>query len=61
MTTYGLKLMTELRGPSELVEQAVAARDAGLEFASISDPFHPWIPEQEHSPFAWSVLGAIAS
>ena len=61
MTTYGLKLMTELRDARTLVDQAIAAEDAGLEFASISDHFHPWLPEQEHSPFAWSVLGAIAS
>ncbi len=25
------------------------------------DPIHPWLPEHDHSPFAWSVLGAVAS
>ena len=61
MTTYGLKLMAELRDARTLVEHARRGADAGMEFASISDHYHPWLPEQEHSPFAWSVLGAIAS
>ena len=61
MTTFGLKLMSELRGPVTLVDQAIAAEAHGMDFVSISDHFHPWLPEQHHSPFAWSVLGAIAS
>jgi len=60
MTTYGWKLMAELHGPGELVRQAVAAERAGLEFVAISDHFHPWLGDHEHSPFAWSVLGAVA-
>lgn len=61
MTTYGFKLMCELHGPGALVEQAVAAERAGLGFVAISDHFHPWLPEHEHSPFAWAVLGAVAN
>jgi G6PDH family F420-dependent oxidoreductase len=60
MTTFGFKLMCELHGPRALVEQAVAAEGRGYDFVAISDHFHPWLPEHEHSPFAWSVLGAIA-
>lgn len=60
MTRFGLKLMCELRGPRQLVEQAVAAEEAGLDFVAISDHIHPWLPEHDHSPFAWSVLGAVA-
>lgn len=60
MTTYGWKLMAELHPAGALVEQAVAAEQAGLGFASISDHIHPWVPEHEHSPFAWSVLGGVA-
>ena len=26
----------------------------------ISDHYHPWLPEQSHSPFAWTMLGAVA-
>lgn len=39
----------------------IAADGSGFDFAPISDHFHPWISEQGHSPFVWSVLGAIAA
>jgi G6PDH family F420-dependent oxidoreductase len=39
----------------------VRAEQAGFDFVSISDHFHPWLESQGHSPFAWSVLGAIAN
>src|ERR1700722_15360657 len=48
------------RGPPRLVENARRAEAAGFDFVSISDHFHPWLEAQGHSPFAWSVLGAIA-
>lgn len=60
MARFGIKLMCELHGPSALVDQAVLAEERGLAFASISDHIHPWLPEHEHSPFVWTVLGAIA-
>ena len=56
----GFKLMSEEHGPRALVEQAVQAEEHGFEFAAISDHFSPWLEEEAHSPFAWSVLGAIA-
>ena len=57
----GYSLSTEEHRPERLVELAQRAEDAGFEYASISDHFHPWIEEQGNSPFAWSVLGAIAN
>ena len=57
---YGYTLWCEGNGPRELVEQAVTAEDAGFDFLVISDHYHPWLPEQSHSPFAWTVLGAVA-
>ncbi|GAB2864883.1 LLM class F420-dependent oxidoreductase [Actinocorallia aurea] len=57
----GYKLMAEAFGPGELVEQAVRAERAGFDFVEISDHFHPWVEEQGHAPFAWTVLGAIAA
>lgn len=60
MPSFGYKLMTEEHGPKALVDNAVAAEKAGFDFVSISDHFHPWLESQGHSPFAWSVLGAIA-
>src|SRR5262249_4108375 len=46
-------------GPKELVRQAVAAERAGFSFALASDHFHPWIDRGGHSPFVWTVLGAV--
>ncbi|KHK91083.1 TIGR03557 family F420-dependent LLM class oxidoreductase [Novosphingobium malaysiense] len=60
MALFGYKLMTEEHGPKALVENTLAAEKAGFDFVSISDHFHPWLESQGHSPFAWSVLGAIA-
>jgi coenzyme F420-dependent glucose-6-phosphate dehydrogenase len=60
VTSVGFALSSEEHAPEALVEQAVAAEAAGFEFAVISDHFHPWIERQPHSPFVWSVLGAIA-
>jgi G6PDH family F420-dependent oxidoreductase len=61
MTRLGYKLMSEELGPRDLVTCAVRAEEAGFAFASISDHFFPWLEEQGHSPFAWSVLGSIAT
>lgn len=57
----GYKLASEGFGPKELVRQAQAAEAAGFDFVEISDHFHPWLEEQGHSPFTWTVLGAIAA
>jgi G6PDH family F420-dependent oxidoreductase len=56
----GYSLACEDTPPRELVANAVAAEEAGFRFALISDHFHPWISSQGHSPFVWSVIGAIA-
>ncbi|WP_329043416.1 TIGR03557 family F420-dependent LLM class oxidoreductase [Streptomyces sp. NBC_00178] len=57
----GYKLSAEAFGPRELVRQAVMAEQAGFDFVEISDHYHPWLDSQGHSPFAWTVLGAIAA
>jgi G6PDH family F420-dependent oxidoreductase len=53
--------MSEEHGPQELVRNAIRAEELGFEILGISDHYAPWISEQGHSPFAWSVLGAIAA
>ena len=58
--SFGYTLSSEEHGPADLVDNAARAEEAGFEFLSISDHFHPWISAQGHSPFVWSVLGAIA-
>ncbi|HEX6348868.1 MAG TPA: TIGR03557 family F420-dependent LLM class oxidoreductase [Candidatus Dormibacteraeota bacterium] len=56
----GYTLSSEETGPRDLVRYAARAEEAGFSFAMISDHFHPWIDEMGHSPFVWSVLGAVA-
>src|SRR4029453_18186965 len=46
--------------PQRVGRQGRGAEDVGFDFVSISDHFHPWVSAQGHSPFVWSVLGAIA-
>jgi G6PDH family F420-dependent oxidoreductase len=60
MVKLGYKLMTEQHGPADLVRNAKRAEQAGFDFAAISDHYFPWLEEQGHAPFAWSVLGAVA-
>jgi G6PDH family F420-dependent oxidoreductase len=57
---YGLTLSSEEHPPARLVEMADLAERTGFDFVSISDHYHPWIDAQGHSPFVWSVLGAVA-
>jgi G6PDH family F420-dependent oxidoreductase len=61
MTQYGYSLMCELHHPNDLLAQAARAEQAGFDFLTISDHFHPWLYSHEHSPYAWSVLGALAA
>jgi G6PDH family F420-dependent oxidoreductase len=60
MTRFGYTLMTEQSGPRELVRYAVAAEEVGFDFEVSSDHFSPWLTEQGHAPYAWTVLGAVA-
>ncbi len=57
----GYKLAAEAFGPAELIRQAELAERVGFDFVEISDHYHPWLDNQGHSPFAWTVLGAIAA
>lgn len=60
MTSVGYFLSCEEFAPDELVRQAVRAEAAGFERLWISDHFHPWNDDQGHSPFVWSVIGALS-
>ena len=61
MTRIGYFLSSEEHPGSELVKAAALAERSGFEALWISDHFHPWLDDQGHSPFVWSVLGAIAA
>jgi G6PDH family F420-dependent oxidoreductase len=56
----GYTMMTEQAGPKDLVTHAVAAEEAGFDFAVCSDHYFPWLEEMGHSPNAWVTLGAAA-
>jgi coenzyme F420-dependent glucose-6-phosphate dehydrogenase len=60
MAQIGYTLSSEEFGPVELVRFAERAEEAGYDFASISDHFHPWVDQQGNSPFVWAVLGGIS-
>jgi hypothetical protein len=61
MAEIGYALSSEEHPPLDLVTFAKKAEDAGFAFALISDHYHPWVDRQGHSPFVWSVIGAIAT
>jgi hypothetical protein len=50
MPSFGYSLMCELYGPNELLAQAARAEEAGFDFVTISDHFHPWLFSHRHSP-----------
>src|ERR1700684_1984264 len=56
----GYFLSCEEYSPRELLLQAQLAEESGFHGLWISDHLHPWNDEQGHSPFVWSMLGAIA-
>ena len=60
MVEIGYTMMCEQRSPKDLVDDLVRAEQAGFDFSVISDHFHPWLEEQGHSGYAWSILGAAA-
>ena len=43
-----------------MVDHAVRAEAAGFDQLVMSDHYYPWLDAQGHSPYAWSVLGAVA-
>lgn len=61
MPEFGYVLSSEEHPPTDLVRNAQRAEEAGFTLAWISDHFHPWISAQGQSPFAWAVIGGVAS
>src|SRR5690349_22931058 len=58
MTRFGYTMMCEQSPPDQLVRDVRRAEEAGFEFSVISDHYFPWLEEQGHSGYAWSILGA---
>ncbi len=61
MAKFGYTLMCEQSGPKQLVRYAAAAEVVGFDFEVSSDHYSPWLTDQGHSPYAWTVLGAVAA
>jgi G6PDH family F420-dependent oxidoreductase len=55
----GYTLMTEQSAPRDLVRYARLAEEAGFDFEVMSDHYSPWLDEQGHAGYAWSMLGAV--
>jgi G6PDH family F420-dependent oxidoreductase len=55
----GYAAMCEQFHPSDLIRWSKQAEEAGFGGVMVSDHFHPWVPSQGHSPFAWALMGAI--
>jgi G6PDH family F420-dependent oxidoreductase len=60
MTRFGYTMMCEQSRPDQLVADLQRAEKAGFDFSVISDHYQPWLSEQGHSGYAWSILGAAA-
>jgi G6PDH family F420-dependent oxidoreductase len=60
MTKFGYTAMCEQTPVKQLVSDLAEAEAAGFDFSVMSDHYFPWIEEQGHSGYAWSVLGAAA-
>jgi coenzyme F420-dependent glucose-6-phosphate dehydrogenase len=61
MAEIGYALSSEEHAPLDLVHNARRAEEVGFRFALISDHYHPWVDQQSHSPFVWSIIGGIAN
>src|SRR5947209_8124888 len=60
MTRFGYTMMCEQAPPDQLVRDLQSAEAAGFDFSVTSDHYQPWLEEQGHSGYAWSILGAAA-
>ena len=62
MTRIGYAAMLEQFHPTELLDWCAQAEEAGFEAGfMVSEHFHPWLPQQGHSAFAWSFMGALGT
>lgn len=59
MYHIGYAVMCEQFGPNELLDYSKQAEESGFTSLMVSDHFHPWVPQQGQSPFAWSLMGAL--
>jgi coenzyme F420-dependent glucose-6-phosphate dehydrogenase len=61
MSVVGYSAALEQFHPTDLLRWSQEAEQAGFGGVMAADHFHPWVPQQGHSPFAWSWMGALAA
>src|ERR687894_713391 len=59
--TVGYAAMFEQFHPTDLLNWSKAAEESGFGSVMASDHFHPWTPDQGHSAFVWSWMGALGA
>src|SRR4051812_44374191 len=59
--TIGYKASAEQFGPTELVDLAVTAEEAGFDSVFVSDHFQPWRHDGGHARAALPWLGAVGA
>jgi G6PDH family F420-dependent oxidoreductase len=59
--TVGYAAMFEQFHPTDLLRWSKVAEECGFTSVMASDHFHPWTPEQGHSAFVWTWLGALGA
>ena len=59
MTKLGYHPLADLVSPQQVLDESVAAADAGFDGIFVPDHFHPW-SVTDGTPFAWTLLAAIA-
>lgn len=58
MPIVGYSAALEQFHPTDLLRWCQEAEQAGFGGTMVADHFHPWVPQQGHSSFAWSWMGA---
>lgn len=61
MLKLGYKASAEQFGPTELLEFAMLAEEAGFDSVFLSDHFQPWRHSGGHAPFSLAWLGAAGA
>jgi coenzyme F420-dependent glucose-6-phosphate dehydrogenase len=58
---FGWLCSHESYQPEALIEQAIAAEEAGFDAVFASDHFHPWVDDDSAAGFVWTWFGAVAA
>jgi G6PDH family F420-dependent oxidoreductase len=61
MPILGYSAALEQFHPTELIRWCQEAEEAGFGGVMAADHFHPWVPQQGHSPLVWSWMGALGN